>query len=100
MIAFLTRSSKFMTLDGRSRRTSGWRIKGGMAEKTMLKTAIFCHVKSDTFRAANSSYSFLCDREHRSRATWQTEAILPNRRPLISRVAEYLFRVINTARGD
>ena len=44
-IAFLTKPSKFMTLDGHSRRTSGWRIERGMPQKTMLKTAIFCHVK-------------------------------------------------------
>ena len=99
MIVFLTGPSKFMTLDGHSQRTSGWRIKGGMAQRIMLKTAIFCHVKRDIIRAANSSCSFLCDHEHRSKATWHSAAILPNRRPFILRVAKWEFGVPNTARG-
>jgi hypothetical protein len=37
-----------MTLDRHPRRTSGWRIERGMPQKTMLKTAIFCHVKVGT----------------------------------------------------
>ena len=59
----------------------------------MLKTAIFCHVKRHTFRATNSSYSFLCDHAHRSKATWQTDAKLPNRKPLMSWIAECAFGV-------
>ena len=42
---FLTKPSKFMTLDGHSRRTTGCRSERGMPQKTMLNTAIFCQVK-------------------------------------------------------
>ena len=51
--------------------------------------AEYCHLlplEKGTFFATNSSYSFLCDHEHRPKDTWHTGAILPHRRPLISQI--------------
>ncbi len=67
--------------------------RGGMAQKPGLKTAILCHLKRDSFGAANSSGSFVCDRERRSKAAWHSKAKLPSRKPLMSRIAECAFGV-------
>lgn len=65
-----------------------------------LKTAILCHAKNSTSSAANLRGFLLCDHEHGSKAVWQSDAILPNRRTLISRVPECAIGVSDAAHGD
>jgi hypothetical protein len=75
--------------------TFGWAIKGGMAVKDHAKSCHLLPRQKRTTRPANSSYSFLCDHMYHARATWQTEAILPNQRSLMSRAHREGFRSLH-----